>query len=57
MEKWNEGDSRALHELVPLIYKELRLLAKSHLRRQAQSVVLQPTALVHEAYLRLADKK
>jgi RNA polymerase sigma factor (TIGR02999 family) len=55
--KWNDGDQRALDELVPLIYKELRLLARSYLRRQAHSVILQPTVLVHEAYMRLAGKQ
>jgi RNA polymerase sigma factor (TIGR02999 family) len=55
--KWSEGDEYALDELVPLVYDELRQLARSHLRRQAHSVCIQPTALVHEAYLRLAGKQ
>lgn len=55
--QWSEGDPCALDELVPLVYSELRQLAKNYLRRQAHSVVIQPTALVHEAYLRLAGKQ
>lgn len=55
--KWSDGDPHALDELVPLVYNELRQLARSYLRRQAHSVVIQPTALVHEAYLRLAGKQ
>lgn len=54
--KWSEGDQGARDELIPLVYDELRQLARSYLRRQAHSIVLQPTALVHEAYMRLADK-
>jgi RNA polymerase sigma factor (TIGR02999 family) len=55
--KWSAGDPQALDELVPLVYNELRQLARSFLRRQAHSVIIQPTALVHEAYLRLAGKQ
>jgi RNA polymerase sigma factor (TIGR02999 family) len=55
--KWSDGDQCALDELMPLVYDELRQLARSHLRRQAHSITIQPTALVHEAYLRLAGKQ
>jgi RNA polymerase sigma factor (TIGR02999 family) len=55
--KWSDGDQCALDELIPLVYDELRQLARSHLRRQAHSLIIQPTALVHEAYLRLAGKQ
>ena len=55
--RWSEGDEHARDELVPLVYDELRQLARSYLRRQAHSVVIQPTLLVHEAYLRLAGKQ
>jgi RNA polymerase sigma factor (TIGR02999 family) len=55
--KWSDGDPGALDELVPLVYNELRQLARSYLRRQAHSITIQPTALVHEAYLRLAGKQ
>jgi len=53
---WANGDERALEDLTPLVYKELRRLAASHLRRERKSHTLQPTALVHEAYLRLVDQ-
>jgi RNA polymerase sigma factor (TIGR02999 family) len=48
-----EGDRRASEELLPLVYDELRRLAKSHLSRERPGQTLQPTDLVHEAYLRL----
>lgn len=55
--QWANGDKQALGDLTPLVYKELRCLAASHLRRERKSHTLQPTALVHEAYLRLVDQK
>jgi RNA polymerase sigma factor (TIGR02999 family) len=55
--EWSGGDKAALEELMPLVYDELRRLARSYLRRQAQTHLLQPTALVHEAYLRLVGQK
>lgn len=54
--KWGSGDKAALDELIPLVYDELRKLAASYLRRRSASNTLQPTALVHEAYVRLADQ-
>ena len=48
-----KGDQAAAEELLPLVYDELRRLAQSHLSREAPGHTLQPTALVHEAYLRL----
>ena len=51
------GNKQALDDLTPLVYKELRRLAASHLRKERNSHTLQPTALVHEAYLRLVDQK
>src|SRR5262249_26567456 len=54
--KWSNGDASALDELMPLVYDELRRLAKSQLRRERQSLTLQPTALVHEAYIRMVDQ-
>ena len=51
--KWAKGNQEALNELTPLVYKELRQLAASYLRKERQGHTLQPTALVHEAYLRL----
>jgi RNA polymerase sigma factor (TIGR02999 family) len=54
---WSAGDHAALDRLLPLVYDELRRLAKSHMRRERPDGVLQTTALVHEAYLRLVDQK
>jgi len=53
---WNQGDQRARDELTPLIYDELRRLARGLLRRERPGHTLQPTALVHEAFLRLIDQ-
>lgn len=50
-----EGDSRATDRLLPLVYDELRRLARHRLSNDAPGHTLQPTALVHEAYLRLVD--
>lgn len=54
--EWAKGNSGALEELTPLVYRELRRLAASYLRRERLGHTLQPTALVHEAYLRLVDQ-
>jgi RNA polymerase sigma-70 factor (ECF subfamily) len=54
--EWAEGNQQALAELTPLVYQELRQLAASYLRRERLGHTLQPTALVHEAYLRLVDQ-
>ena len=53
---WNSGDLQAEAELLPLVYDELRRLARSHLRRERPDHTLQPTALVHEAYLRMVGE-
>jgi RNA polymerase sigma factor (TIGR02999 family) len=50
------GDKSALDRLMPLVYAELRKLAGSQLRREREGGTLQPTALVHEAYVRLIDQ-
>jgi len=52
---WSAGDQRALTALVPLVYDELRELARRLLRYERPGHTLQPTALVHEAYARLID--
>ncbi|MCA1626914.1 MAG: sigma-70 family RNA polymerase sigma factor [Acidobacteria bacterium] len=52
-----DGDRDVLNELLPLVYNELRQLAAKYLRREREGHTLQPTALVHEAYLRLIDQK
>jgi RNA polymerase sigma factor (TIGR02999 family) len=51
---WQQGDRAAFDRLVPLVYDELRGLARAQLRRDAGQWTLQATALVHEAYVRLA---
>ena len=51
-----QGDSRAAERLLPLVYDELRRLAAQRLADEAPGQTLQPTALVHEAYLRLTGK-
>jgi RNA polymerase sigma factor (TIGR02999 family) len=53
---WAKGNQQALDELTPLVYRELRQLAAGYLRKERQGHTLQPTALVHEAYLRLVDQ-
>jgi len=52
--QWKNGDEKALAALLPLVYEELRGLARAHLRHERKDHTLQPTALVHELYLRLA---
>lgn len=51
------GDQQAREQVLPLIYDELRRLAASYLRRERPDHTLQPTALVHEAYIRLIDQR
>ena len=53
---WSHGENAALSELTPLVYEELRRLAHHHMGRQRPDHTLQATALVNEAYLRLADQ-
>src|SRR3989442_429301 len=52
---WNAGDQRALDRLMPLVYEELRRMAARQLRGERPEHTLQPTALVHEAWLRLVQ--
>ena len=52
---WSGGDAAASDQVMTLVYGELRRLARSYLRRERGDHTLQPTALVHEAYLRLVD--
>lgn len=54
---WSNGDPEALERLAPLIYDELRRIARSKLRQFGSDGLLQPTALVHEAYIELIDEK
>src|SRR5687768_1286894 len=53
LKAWGDGDESARDRLMPLVYDELRRLARQHLRREKPDNLLQTTALVHEAYLRL----
>ena len=55
--RWKAGDHKALEELVPLVYKELRDIARHHLQRERPGHTLQSAALVHEVYLRLLDQR
>lgn len=54
--KWNAGDQKALKDLVPLVYNELHAMAHHYLRGERSDHTLQTTALIHEAYLRLAQQ-
>ena len=53
---WRQGDHGAVDELFRLVYDELRVLARRHIRRLRPGDTLGPTALVHEVYLRFADR-
>jgi RNA polymerase sigma factor (TIGR02999 family) len=57
LQAWSEGDVAARDLLMPLVYDELRRRASAYLRRERPGHTLQPTALVHEAYLRLVDQR
>jgi RNA polymerase sigma factor (TIGR02999 family) len=54
---WSCGDERARERMLPLVYDELRRLAARYLRQERPGHTLQPTALVHEAYVRLIDQR
>ena len=54
---WSSGDRAALEELIPVVYPELRRIAARYLRRERVEHTLQPTALVHEAYVKLVDQE
>ena len=56
LDQIQQGDSAASHELLPLVYDELRELARASLAKERAGQTLQPTALVHEAYLRLVKQ-
>jgi len=55
--RWQAGDEAALERLTPLVYDDLKRVARRALRREPSAHTLQPTALVHEVYLRLVDQK
>ncbi len=54
---WGDGDQTALDRLMPLVYEELRRMARRYMDRQQAGHTLQTTALIHEAYLRLVDQQ
>src|SRR6266536_3254041 len=56
LRKWSEGDQTALDKLMPLIYDELRRMAHQHMRHEKPGHMLQTSALINEAYLRLVDE-
>ena len=57
LQAWSAGNPRAQDDLLPLVYTELRQRAAAHLRRERKDHTLGPTALVNEAYLRLAGQR
>jgi RNA polymerase sigma factor (TIGR02999 family) len=54
---WSKGDKNALETLGPLVYQELRRMARGYMKRERPDHTLQSTALVHEAYMRLVDQR
>jgi RNA polymerase sigma-70 factor, ECF subfamily len=54
---WGRSDKKGLDQMLPVVYEELHRLAAHYLGREATGHTLQPTALVHEAYLRLVDQR
>jgi RNA polymerase sigma-70 factor (ECF subfamily) len=57
LKAWRAGDKRALDELIPLVYDDLRRVARRHMAGEREGHTLQTTALVNEAYVRLVDSK
>ena len=57
LQAWGRGDLQARDDLMPVVYRELRRRAGGYLRRERQDHTLQPTALVHEAYVRLVGQE
>ena len=57
LEKWSNGNRDALDDLIPIVYAELRQLARDCLRRERPDHTLQPTALTHEAFMRLIGQR
>jgi len=55
--EWSAGKEAALDDLLPVLYKELHRLAANYMRRESPDHLLQTTALVHETYLRLVDRR
>jgi RNA polymerase sigma-70 factor (ECF subfamily) len=57
LQEWSQGDAEALEKLIPLVFEDLRQIARRLFQREADSHTLQPTALVSEVYLRLMDQR
>lgn len=57
LKKWSDGDRGALDALMPLVYDELNRIARRHLAREQPGHTLQPTALVHEAFVKLIGER
>ncbi len=57
LQRWSHGNRDALADLLPLVYDELRRLAASYMRFESPGHTLQPTAVVHEAYMRLIQQR
>jgi len=57
LQDWRNGDKAALEALTPILYEELRRLARSSMRSEREGHTWQPTVLIHEAYLRLVDQQ
>lgn len=56
LHNWSKGNKAALDQLLPIVYQELSKIANSYLRGERQEHTLQPTALIHEAYMRLVNQ-
>ena len=57
LQEWSDGDENALARLMPLVYDELHRLAHQHMKRESAGHILQTSALINEAYLRLVDQQ
>lgn len=57
LSEWGKGDTSTLEQLMPLVYDELRRMARQHLRRQPVGHTLQTTDLIHEAYIKLSKQE
>jgi RNA polymerase sigma-70 factor, ECF subfamily len=57
LQEWQDGQRDAFDRLMPVVYRELRLMASRHLAREPRTGLLQTTALVHEAYMKLVDQR
>lgn len=57
LQRWSDGESSARDELLPLVYDDLRRLAQSRLRREGSSITIEPTVLVHEAFIKIVGER